>query len=197
MTKQTIAIDIDDVLADYAEAFVEASNRLFGTKIDRTDYTEDWFALWDVDATEFLRRRDELFKTDMHEVMKPKNDALATIDRLAKVYRLIIITSRHRSTRTATLDWVNAHYPVFREEDVNFSGIWDDDDRTAVLRTKGDIAANLNVDYLIDDQRKHCLAVAERGIKALLFGPQTENDNLHENVTPVADWIGVMEYFNV
>jgi 5'(3')-deoxyribonucleotidase len=195
--KQTIAVDIDDVLADYAETFIETSNRLFGTTIDRASYTEDWYSLWNVPDEEVMARREVLFATDMHQVIMPKNGALEVLDRLADRYRLIIITSRHQTVRAATLEWINAHYPVIKEEDVNFSGVWDDGNRNAAQRTKGDIAANLGIDFLIDDQQKHCNAVAERGIKALLFGPQQTLNTIHDKITLVTNWEEVARYFDV
>lgn len=194
---QTIAVDIDDVLADYAEAFIATSNRLFGTAIDRASYTEDWYSLWNVPDEEVKARREAMFATDMHEVIAPKNGALTALNKLESSYRLIIITSRHQAVRTATLEWINAHYPVIAEADINFSGVWDDGHRDAALRTKGDIAASLGVDFLIDDQPKHCNAVAERGIQALLFGPQHDVSKIHDKVVPVADWNEVVGFFNV
>ena len=48
-TRQIIAIDIDDVLAESAKVFIEYSNNTWGTSLTVGDYIEDWSKMWQVD----------------------------------------------------------------------------------------------------------------------------------------------------
>jgi hypothetical protein len=50
----------------------------------------------------------------------------------------------------------------------------------------------------IDDQPKHCVAAADIGIKALLFGEYSWNrtDTLPVGVARVKDWVAVLQYFD-
>lgn len=49
MKRLTIAVDIDDVLADNAAGFVTFSNERWGTNLTPDDYGEHWVKVWQVD----------------------------------------------------------------------------------------------------------------------------------------------------
>ncbi|HLA48993.1 MAG TPA: hypothetical protein VJY84_00415, partial [Candidatus Saccharimonadales bacterium] len=63
---------------------------------------------------------------------------------------------------------------------------------------KAEVCREIGADYLVDDQPKHCLAAADAGITALLFGDYkwTRVNNLPKNVIKVRNWPAVLEYFN-
>lgn len=197
MSKPTIAIDIDDVLADYAAEFVIMSNKLWGTDLTPDQYDEDWMKLWGVGVDEIMERGKILFEDRMHERLKHKDDAVPVLEELSKSYRLTVITARNSQTRELTLGWFKRHYPMIDPDNVTFAGLWENPDSQVAKRTKGAIAKSLGVDYIIDDQLKHCLAADKLGIKALLFGNYTWNQtgSLPSGVTRVHDWASVGKYF--
>ena len=63
--------------------------------------------------------------------------------------------------------------------------------------TKADLAKDLDIDFLIDDQIKHVKACAELGIKGLLYGDYSWNktDEIFPNITKVKNWQETLEYF--
>jgi uncharacterized HAD superfamily protein len=150
-SKPTIAIDIDDVLADNAKEFIEFSNRRWGTSLMAEDYDEHWGKLWQVDHEEVERRANEY---DDSGVLSTYNY-------------------------------------------IHFSGIWDDINDYSHSLTKGEISRELGVDFIIDDQLKHCLGAATLGIQAILFGNYTWNqtDRLPKNVERIDNWLGGYEVF--
>jgi 5'(3')-deoxyribonucleotidase len=197
MTKPTIAIDVDEVLADYAAEFVIISNKLWGTEFSVEDYHEDWLGLWGVDMDEAVARGRVMLEDRMHERLRHNDEAVDVLNRLAENYNLIVLTARNMAAKDLTLEWLGRHYPMIAPENVNFAGIWDNPKPDAAKQTKGSIAKRLGVQYLIDDQLKHCLAASEHDIKALLFGDYRWNqaDSLPGNVTRVSNWAAVEEYF--
>lgn len=197
MSKPIIAIDIDDVLADYAAEFVLVSNKLWGTNFTVDDYNEDWMALWGVGVDEVVERGKVLFEDRIHERLKHKDDAVAALEALSQDYTLTILTARNNQSKAATLQWFTRHYPMIEQSNITFAGLWDNPDKDTAKRTKGAIAKSLGVQYIIDDQLKHCIAAAEHGITALLFGDYAWNqaDALPAGVTRVANWRAVEEYF--
>lgn len=197
MSKPVIAIDIDEVLADYAAEFVLISNNLWGTNFKVEDYHEDWPTLWGVDLDEAVARGQVMLEDRMHERLRHSDEAAEVLSRLADDYRLIVLTARNIGAKDLTLAWLERHYPMISPDSVNFAGIWDNPKPDAARQTKGSIAKSLGVDYLIDDQLKHCLAADEHGIKALLFGDYGWNqaDTLPAGVTRVHNWHAVEEYF--
>lgn len=197
MTKQTIAVDIDDVLADNAAGFVAFSNSKWGTRLSVDDYDEHWAKLWRVDHEETARRADLFHVSGVVKKYQKNTDALDVLLNLHKSFRLVIITSRRLSLKEDTYEWINLHFPNIFEE-IHFAGIWDVIDEGSVHATKADIALEIGADYLIDDQIKHCSAAASVGIESILFGDYTWNytDTLPKGVYRAASWQKVEDYFN-
>ena len=97
-----------------------------------------------------------------------------------------------------TANSINENFPdIFAE--IVMPGIWDEIDSDIHNRTKADICQTVGVNYLIDDQAKHCNATAAVGIKSLLFGDEAWNRNepIVNGVTRVDDWPAVLSYFQM
>jgi len=200
MTRPRIAIDIDDVLADNAKGFIQFSNDRWGTTLQPSDYQEHWSNMWQVDHDEAERRSLEFHEFGGHVGYEHIDHAFEALMLLKERYDLVIVTSRRRRVKGETLAWLDQHYPgIFTEDQIYFAGIWDEgitEERYA--GTKVDIIKELDAQYLIDDQLKHCLAAAEEGVQVLLFGDYSWNqiEVLPKNMTRVNGWKAVLEYFN-
>ena len=197
---KTIAVDIDDVLADNAAGFVDYSNKKWGTSLKIEDYDEHWAEVWKIDSRDVVEARAAEYLQNAPRHFKYDDEALPVLRRLSKDYRLQIVTSRRIWMKNDTEEWIDKHYPgIFNEDTIHFAGIWDDDSDHAYknMKTKADVVERIQADFLIDDQLKHCLAVAENNRKALLFGQYNWNqsNSLPENVTRVDDWQAVEQYF--
>lgn len=198
----TIAVDLDDVLGDFARAFVDYSNQKWGTKLEPDDWTEHLIELWRVDEAEAQRRVEFIHANPGQILNKIKHDSSAVkiLQKLSHQYKLVIVTSRRRILEKETLLFVNRYFRgIF--QDVHFAGIWDDLDKPLSERlnlTKAEIVSQIGAGYLIDDQPKHCIAAADAGIKALLFGDYKWNRDikLQTNMVRVKNWTEVWAYFN-
>lgn len=198
MAKKTIAIDIDDVLADNAAGFVAFSNRKWGTNLRPEDYDEHWAKVWAIDNEEVERRATAFHESGVFRTYAHADTAMPVLKRLSLEYNLIIVTSRRLQIQGETLEWVHRHYPgIFSDETIHFAGIWDTIDNHSIHRTKADVVEQLGADILIDDQLKHCQAVVETGRQALLFGDYSWNrlDKLPSGMVRVADWAAVEQFF--
>lgn len=191
-----IAVDMDDVLLEHAQAFVNYSNTFYGTKITVNDYSEDWSELWKVDYIELNARVAQYSYSEIPK-FRPIKNAYNILRDLAKDYTLVIVTSRKKEYDQMSQDWIKKHYPhIFSA--VYFAGIWDTITPDSIKGTKAAICRELNIDYLIDDQLKHCLAFAEFGVQGLLFGDYSWNqttDKLPDNVIRCPSWESVSAYF--
>jgi uncharacterized HAD superfamily protein len=199
-SKPIIAVDIDGVLNDFATSFVKLSNQHFGTNLTRDDFSEDMLNVWQIDANELQKRLDFLNRDNMWDKATSisKTTALPVLKELKQHYRLIIVTSRPRSIAEYTANSINENFPdIFAE--IVMPGIWDEIDSDIHNRTKADICQTVGVNYLIDDQAKHCNATAAVGIKSLLFGDEAWNRNepIVNGVTRVDDWPAVLSYFQM
>lgn len=200
MAKKIISIDIDDVLADSAKAFVAFSNKHWGTTLTVDDYTEDWAKMWQVERNDAgiteVRNRAEKYMS--HIVNHDSLNAYDALVQLKKTYDLIVVTSRRTSMKGDTLKWIESHFPnIFKEDKIYFAGMWDTISFDTFTQTKGDILNSLGADYHIDDQPKHCLAALKHRIQPLLFGDYSWNrdEELPDEIVRVKNWSAVLRYF--
>lgn len=202
--QKTIAIDIDDVLSHSAEGFVAFSNERWGMQLSPDDYHEEWEVVWGVSLEEALQRSIEFITSGAFGEFLPREAALPVLKRLAKHYKLVVLTSRRSILKPETDQWIERHFPgIFSE--VHYAGIWDRDlthetVSQAITHTKAELCRELGADYLIDDQPKHCVGAAEAGIKSILFGDYKWSRDLKvlpAHVVRAHHWDEVAEYFHV
>lgn len=196
--KKTIAVDVDDVLAISAKGWVGFSNAEWGHALTTEDYLEDWGTMWGVGSDEYARRRDILYGSEIVKDFDHFEDATAVLRKLAKSYHMVITTARVEQNRAVTLEWLARHFDGIFEA-VHLAGFFDKGHLNALSLTKQELLKSVGADYMIDDQPKHCLAAAEAGIQAILFGDYSWNRDigvLPTGVTRCKDWLAVGEYFD-
>jgi uncharacterized HAD superfamily protein len=195
-TKPVIAVDIDDVIAAHAPAFIEYSNQKFGTHLTIEDNQDHWGKVWKVEHDEVEKRATEYHESGYIATYGIIDGAFEALKLLKKRFNLVILTTRRNSINHLTHEWINKYYPdIF--DDIVFAGFFDVPTKNSVNMTKAELAKQIGVEYLIDDQFKHCKAASDVGIKAILFGdyPWNREEKLPPNITQVKDWAGVLEFF--
>jgi uncharacterized HAD superfamily protein len=197
--RQTIGIDVDDVLSRSVEGFAAYSDTRWGVGHEVGKYDENWALFWGISLEEAQKRADEIHDKGVFGTYQPFEHALPVLRQLSATKDLIVITSRRSSAKPVTSTWLEAHFPGLFQG-IHYAGIWDSSAHThhKLQQTKADICRELGVDYLIDDQLKHCIAAAEAGITALLFGDYSWNkmDPLPTGVTRTENWNSVKQYFD-
>lgn len=194
MRRLRIAVDVDDVLAENAAGIVAFSNQRWGTNLTVDDYDEHWAKMWQVDNAEVERRTAEIVSTSLSAGYEHIGGALEVLERLAQHHHLMIATSRCLQVKGDTIAWIDEHFPgIFASTAVYFSGIWDELTNDSHRATKAELMTQINADVLIDDQLKHCQAVAAHGRNALLFGDYAWNQaaTLPAGVVRCANWYEV------
>lgn len=201
MDKQTIAVDIDDVLATNARDFIDFTNKQWGTNLTIEDYDEHWMKVWQIEDEEATRRADVYHRSGVFGSYLYHDNSREVLARLHEKFRIIIVTSRRILIEKETRTWLKKYYDG-SIDDVHFAGFYDNMDHdfhTQLKQTKGDLLRDLKADYFIDDQIKHCLSADEHGIKSILFGDYTWNQtaDLPESIKRCHNWGEVAEYFRV
>lgn len=203
MKRPVIAVDVDDVLAAHAQAFVDFSNQRWGTNLTVDDYNDDWSILWGLDRAidehrQEIAERASAFRLHSTVTMPHEASAHDVLLRLKDRYDLIIVTARQQQIKGETLAWIKEKFPgIFQEDRIFFTGFYDTIRKDSAVKTKGDILKSLGADYLIDDQPKHCNSAMELGIQGLLYGNYAwqTTEPVHDGVVRVADWSEVEDYF--
>lgn len=194
--RNVIAVDIDDVIAAHAPAFVEYSNNIYGTSLTIDDYHDHWGRVWKVDHEEYEIRADEYHRSGYITTYGVVDGAYEVLNKLKSNYSLVILSARRQSVNQFTYDWVEKYFPsIF--DDIIFAGFFDKTSNKSWKMTKASHAKKIRAEYLIDDQLKHCEAAAKQGIKSLLFGnyPWNQSNSLPSNVKRIKNWQEVLEYF--
>jgi len=160
------------------------------------DYDEHWGQVWQTVHEETERRAIELHESGAFGVYKHNPEAEEVLRWLGKRYELMVVTSRRTMLMQETESWLNQHFAgVFTV--VHYAGMWDKPDEHSHKMTQAELCQRIGASYLIDDQLKHCLAAAEVGITAVLYGDYAWNrmDSLPKGVTRCRTWLEVKSQF--
>jgi 5'(3')-deoxyribonucleotidase len=199
MSKEIIAVDIDDVAADENGGIREFANRVYGFKHTPEDYLQEgvykgyWEGVWKVNPEKAQEIYEAFVNSPDKANLKVIEEAIEGIDRLKGRYELVVITSREGVAMEVTKPWLERHFPDTFSR-VEFVTAWSQSEKVS----KAFIANALGVDYLIDDNATHCNLAAEAGIQTLLFGDYGWNRKmeLHPSVKRVKNWQEILGYFN-
>lgn len=169
-----IAIDMDEVLADFVSKHLSLYNR---------DYKES-LTVADLHGTRLWKLRPHLEREILAYVDEPQffrdlgvmEGSQEVIRELSEHYEIYITTAamEHPSSFTAKYEWLKEHFSFLSDMNFVFCG-----DKSII-----------NADYLIDDSVRHFKKFAGQGI---LF---TSQHNLQETgYVRVNDWYEVRDYF--
>ncbi len=202
--KPIIAVDVDDVLASSALAFVEFSNQRWGTNLTIDEYHDDWAMLWKLDkeheeSMKIISKRAEEFFAHHLRDMDHDVSAYEVLVNLKQDFDLIVVTSRRLQTKGDTLAWIQERYEgIFAEDKIFFAGFYDTIEKGSFTKDKGALLKSLGASYHIDDQPKHCNGAIVQGVQGILFGEYgwQRGEALEDTVVRVKNWEEVLEYFN-
>jgi len=197
MTKEVVALDIDDVALKHVEGFIAWSNNLWGTNLAEADYREEWHEIWAISLEEAEERKRMFFTDEVMGSFEVIEEAGESMTALSAVKTLVGVTSRRESLKAVTESALDLMAPGAIDR-VVFATFFRDGQK--ISRSKADICKELGASHLVDDQLKHCLAVARIDIGGVLFGEypwQDPNPVLPDGVVRARDWREVRALFGV
>ncbi|WP_094024104.1 5' nucleotidase, NT5C type [Nocardia cerradoensis] len=163
----TIAVDLDDVLCRYADAFVQLSNSLWNTALTPRDYSEDWRSLWAVGEDEDVAARVSKLQNDgFYAELAPIAGAFESVCELRVNFKLIAITSRSLEFYSVTYDWLQRYFANCFEDLIFIPRA----SKKSLSRSlKGGYCSKNGVDVLVDDQYEQCESMVHMGLSAVWF----------------------------
>lgn len=201
MKKPVIAVDIDEVLGEYAVEFVKFSNERWGTTLTVDNYTEHWSDMWQISHEETMERAKDIYTPGVGPYNRLNRiiGADEALKELKEKFDIILVTSRPLSTESETRAWLEQHYSGIAS-DIYFAGIYDSDiTNLTFLKTKADVFSQINPVFVIDDQPKHCRAAAELEIDTILFGDYPWNQDVDDStfITRCHNWQEVLDHIGM
>jgi 5'-nucleotidase len=174
-TKQRIAIDMDEVLADTLAQFLAEYNREFGENHSKADLAQRKLAEI-IPAERRARLRHYALSPGFFRAIPPMAGSAAVLQELRGRYEVFIATAAMEfpSSFHEKYEWIKDHFPDFPDSHIVFCG-----DKSIVA-----------TDFLIDDSPRHFDRFAGQGF--LYTAPH----NLTENRYPrLNDWSDVRRQF--
>jgi 5'(3')-deoxyribonucleotidase len=201
MNKPVIAIDIDDVLANSAEAVRLAANEHLGMNLERSHYqmaAEYWHyyeSVWESHGLQGRISLDDIEDRIRSERsgMLPNDNARAVLEALSDRYTLVVVTARSEERRENTLAWLEEHFgDLFTA--VIFAGGHEGIKR----KSKGVICREQGASWLIDDSVEHAHSALENDVRVILFGEYGWHKpyQINDEVVRCIDWLAVQEFFD-
>ncbi|WP_156288944.1 5' nucleotidase, NT5C type [Oceanobacillus salinisoli] len=177
MERKSIAIDMDEVLADTFKKILKTANDLFNLSIDKEDVRGNKF--WNLlNEEQVVELRKAINAPGFFRDLEVIDSAIPVVKELSEHYDIYIATAAMEVPNSFIdkYNWLKEHFPFLNSSYFIFCG-----NKKVV-----------NADYLIDDTVKQLDAFTGEGI---LF-KTIFNENLQTNHVQVDNWKEVLEYFN-
>ena len=194
MKNYTIAVDCDDVTAEFVPALIEFHNYTYGTKLKREDFHSFRFnEAWGGTLEEAIEEVKTFNKTEYSKNIMPVQNSQKILKLLkSKGNKLYVLTSRHISMKEETEKFYDKFFKGI------FNGIYFSGNSITNYRgkSKAEICSELKADYLIEDMREHAMACDKNPLlKVLLLDAPWNQENgisFPSNVTRFYNWSEVL-----
>lgn len=196
MAKETIAIDVDEVLFPFLDEFIVHHNESYGTQVNRDQFIEYEFHIpLGLPREETIRRIYDFTYKSADVQVDPLPEARDSVEKLSKKFDLVVVTARHSSFEEITTNWLEQHFPNYFKhvELIGYASIMEKH------LTKAEVCLRLGATALIDDSLLHTTQAAEVGITGILHGDYKWNqtNKLPDGVVRCETWPKVLEYFDI
>jgi len=187
-----IAVDIDDVLADFVNAIAEFHNAAYKTSLRRNQFKTSYYEdTWGGTRDDAVRKVYEFHTTPLSHNIKPVRGAIDAITELKKKHKLIVVTSRPNDFEVKTRKWLEEYFSN------KFSQVFFTNHFTLKkmpTKKKVDICKELNVDVMIDDSFDFMYECHTQNVRGLLFHtPWNKNRVLPASIKRVKSWEEVVK----
>ncbi len=194
MSKEVIAVDVDEVLFPFAEEFIRSHNPKHGTRLELEHFTSyDFDGPLGLSVRETIERVFDFIDETEHMCIIPIQDAKESVSKLSERFELVVVTARDPRFERVTKEWLEEHFPgCFNGiEMVGYAPIMEKP------VTKAEVCAKIGAIALVDDSLPHLKQIAEHGLRGVLFGnyPWNQVDYLPAGVVRKDNWPRVLEYF--
>ena len=175
----TIAVDMDEVMADTVLEHLNRYNREFGESIGKQDLRGKW--LWQVVPSDRHDRLSQfLDDPDFFADLPLMDDAIRVLERLSADHEVFIASAAMEVPRSfnAKYTWLQRHFPFIAPSHYVFCGT------KAILRA----------DFLIDDNPRQLRAFGGTGLLFTATHNRTVDADAH-GWHRMDDWSSVERFF--
>lgn len=179
-----IGIDIDDVITETYQSIKNCIDE-YDKNGELSNYMEDIMRGDNSNPTvkRFFDENCTLFFNNA----KMKEHANEVIQRLLENGHEVYIISSRGEIRFKGSEDLTLNY--FRANNIPYTKIlWNSFDKATICRDN-------NIDIMVDDSAKHCIAVQKQGIKSILFTSEV-NKSIDVTIPRVNNWLELEQMLN-
>ncbi len=186
-----IAIDIDEVLAQFLQGVIDYHNHTYKTNLVADQFKSYYFwETWGGTREQAIKKVADFSKSDFYTNIKPVDGAQEAIQTLKQNHSLFVVTARPETMEKETLSWLNRHFPDCFQE-VVFTNHWADGCEAI---SKGDVCDRFGAELHIEDNidyAKECLNGKRHVL--LMDQPWNQSNSLPDGVTRVFSWEEILK----
>ncbi|MAG60912.1 hypothetical protein CL619_03950 [archaeon] len=174
LTGRHITVDLDDVLGEYMQGFIDFYNTKHETRFLRSDLVRYDLAHYLGEKPSTIDRLvADYSQTEEYANMKVTSGAYQTLINLKdQGAKLTVLTSRFEGNANETSAWICANYPGIFSEIVYANGM---------NKSKGELAHKIGSNLHIDDAPKHLIDVRQYGIRGVVYSAPWNQDMQESN----------------
>lgn len=190
--RKKIGVDIDDTLLGFVTGLVAFHNQVYGTELERHHYTDfDLSRVWGCPSAEVNERVIAFIESPSHREIQPLEGAQEALAELSIIYDPVAITARGHHHAHLANELIDLHFPsVFSE--IHFLGHHAPVHGTVRPRSKGEVCAELEVDFMVEDGLHNAVSVSEQGIRVFLMDQPWNQGPLPRHTIRVFGWKHLM-----
>lgn len=155
-----IGLDLDQVLGEFVDPFLEFHNNTYGTRIRKSDiYTFDLERVFLASKKEMTRRLDEFYETQLFQGMSPivgAQDGVKTL--IERGHKLIVVTARPENIYETTISWLSSYFPKGIDDVILTSEYYSNGDNKY---TKKEVCLERSIGRLVEDSLSTAVSCAE------------------------------------
>ena len=123
--------------------------------------------VWGGTREEATVRVHDFFASPFFAAIRPIDGSVEAVRRLRRRFRLVIVSSRVYALRSATEEWLSAHFGSCF--DAVYLGNHYGREGSGAPKSKPELCRAAGAEWLIDDGLHYCEQVAADGVRAILF----------------------------
>lgn len=192
--KKVVAVDFDEVTADFISYFIYFHNLMYKTNMSRDQMLSYYLHQdFDTDKEEMGIRFAEFRSFKLLEQLKPAMGAIAGIKKLMDLgFVPHFVTARPQSIEKETRVWLKKHF-----KDIDFPIHFTHPESGQPKLKKSKICHSIGAKIIIDDHIDNALDCAENGITVYLMdAPWNQRESLPDNVIRVKSWKEILRRIN-
>ncbi|MBR9705769.1 hypothetical protein GOV14_01920, partial [Candidatus Pacearchaeota archaeon] len=177
-----IAVDIDEVIAEFLVGYLELFNKKYNKNVKTEDvYTYNLWEALNFGKQESIELADEYHASLLFDNIEPVFGSQEGLKKLDKDHEIFLITSRPPHFKEKTDIFLKNYF-----SDLNLEVVYLGDPRLNTgSKTKSDFCFEQGFDLIIEDNIHYSISCAQKGLKVILMDKPWNKEGGHENISRV------------